>query len=681
MLHETRTSSWNGCLKLLLLSLGIGLTALACGDDGGGITPGNDAGVDAMPDPEGNPFGIALTHVSYELDELFGGRLETNRHGVGSGAAVADVDGDGDLDVFVARCVGDVTDPGGDGGPSTLYRQTGPGDEFPVFTSDPLMTAAFADSCAHGAAFGDYDLDGHADLFVAMAGEDRLYRNDGAGVFTDVTATAGVAGPAGDINTSGYWADVNHDGLLDLLVPAHTPVFPPSRDPLNANRLYINLGDGTFSRLAPEAGFDGNGSTQAVAIGNLDDDSDLEIYIANDQFAVNGVLPAEVDLDKDLWLDVASYDTSGVPTYTDRAAAYNVDGPRSSMGIAIADVNDDGHQDIFISDFGSNHMQIWNPATSQYDDQAVDLRVDLKDALLLGFLISWDATFSDLDRDGSHELIIIHGSITTPNSGDDYTQFDYVMRYEPIVSRFLDITLDVGLPFDEANPPQDDRPLSGRGVLLADLDGDHDDDVIVTPYVEKFRFYRNDTPQTDRHFVRVEPRGTVSAPTPIGAVLEVTRTDGSVVRRSLHAGGTNTQHFGVLEAGLGGDTSIQSATLHWPSGYTQRVDMTSGFALDTTLKLEEPKWLTLSKRSAPLADDDVEIVYTPMDAAGNPIGAGAAGRTVQALLSSGGQVTLDDNGDGTYSALLPDPGAPRITVVQVADEGVTLRPRLTVNYK
>ncbi len=680
MVHETPAPFRSGGLKLLPVLLGIALLAPACGDDGGGGTD-VDAGVDAMPDPEANPLGIALTHVSYELDELFGGRLESNMHGVGSGAAVADVDSDGDLDVFIARCVGNVNDPGGDGGPSALYRQTGPGDEFPVFDRDPLITLEFADSCAHGAAFGDYDRDGHADLFVAMAGEDRLYRNDGTGVFTDVTDAAGVAGPASDINTSAYWADVNHDGLLDLMVPAHVPVFPPSRDPLNANRLYINLGDGTFSRLAPEAGVDGNGSTQAVAIGNLDDDSDLEIYIANDQFAVNGVLPAEVDLDKDQWLDITSFDASGLPTFSDRAAAYNVDGPRSSMGIAIADVNDDGHQDIFVSDFGSNHMQIWNPSTSQYDDQATDLRVELKDALLLGFLISWDAVFTDLDRDGSHELIVIHGSITVPNSGDDYTQFDYVMRYEPIISRFMDITLDVGLPFDEANPPLDDRPLSGRGVLVADLDGDHDDDVIVTPYLEKFRFYRNDTPQTDRHFVRVEPRGTVSAPIPIGAILEVTRTDDTVVRRSLHAGGTNTQHFHVLEAGLGGDTSIQSATLHWPSGYAQRVDMTTGFALDTTLKLEEPNWLTLSRRSTSQAEDDVELVYTPMDEAGNPIGAGAAGRAVQALRSDSGQVALTDNGDGTYSALLPHPGTPRITVVQVVDEGVTLRPRLTVNYK
>ena len=681
MVRDVRNSLGNDTPnKPLLLALCVGLSAFACGGDGGGDASKTDAGpIDAIPNPEPNPHGIALTDVTFDLPMVLGGRLETNKFGVGSGAAVADVDGDGNLDVFLARCDGGVDE----GGPSLLLRRTGGATDIQSFASDPVIEAAFADSCAYGAAFGDYDNDGDADLFVAMDGADRLYRNDGTGVLTDVTAASGVAGPDGDVNTSAYWADVNHDGLLDLFVPGHFPLdLPePGPTPLNRNRLYINQADGTFASVGEAAGIEGDGSTQSAAITDLDGDGDLEIYVANDRFAIDGEAREEIPLDPDQWLDVTGYSDDGVPTYADRGAEFEVDGPRSSMGIAIADIDNDGNDDIFVSDFGTNHMQIWNPATSKYEDKALDFQVGLRDALLLGFLIAWDAAFADLDRDGHHELIVIHGSIAAPRACDSYTQFDYVMRYEPILSRFLDITADVGLPFDETCPPLDGRPVAGRGLILADLDGDHDDDLIVTPYVERYRFYENTTPQADRHVLRIQPVGTVSAPTPYGAILEVTRADSSTLRRNLYAGGTNTQRFPRLEAGLGDETTLQSATLHWPSGYSQRLDMSSEFAIDTTWTISEPEWLTLSRRVSTQAQGDVELIYTPMDEAGNPIGAPAAGRTIQVLRSDGGTVNLTPNANGTYTALLPHPGTPGITVVRVVDEDVTLRPRLTINYK
>lgn len=667
-------------LARLLPSLLLALALPACGGDGGDDTPPDAATPDAAPDPEPNPFGISFTEVTYQVvaDGVLGGRNADNILGVGSGAAAADVDGDGKLDLFFARCDGGTVE----GGPSMLLRQGDPGSEFPGFTSDPLMEVQFTGVCAHGVSFGDYDLDGDPDLFVAMTGADRLYRNDGGTTFTDVTAAAGVAGPDGDVNTSAYWADVNHDGLLDLFVPAHVPFAPPEPSDLNANRLYINQGDGTFASVGGAAGIEGNGSSQSAAISDLDGDGDLEIYVANDRFAVDGQLREEVGLEPDAWLDLTDYDAQGIPSYTNRAAQYGVTGPRSSMGIAIADVDGDGNDDMFVSDFGANHLQIWNPITEVYDDKAVELATELREAPLLGFLVSWDAVFSDLDHDGQLELMIIHGSVTSPRSCGDFTQFDYFLRWEPTRSAFRDITSTIGFPFDDACPPQDDRPLSGRGLVLADLDGDHDDDLIVTPFVERYRVYRNDTPQTDRHFLRVVPRGTVSAPFPYGAVLEVVREDGSSLRRTLYAGGTTTQRFPLLQAGLDSATTIQSATLHWPSGYRQRLDMSPDFVIDTTWTITEPEWLTLSTRVADSSGDAPTLTYTPVDDAGVPLGAAGAGRDVK-FTRSDDQLTSDmiDNNDGTYTALLPHPGAARITVVQVVDNGTTLRPRLTVNYK
>ena len=120
------------------------------------------------------------------------------------------------------------------------------------------------------------------------------------------------------------WADVNLDGLLDLFVPAHTTTGPPAPDPGNANRLYLNRGDGTFASVGAAAGIEGDGSSQAVAITDLDSDGDLEIYIANDQFALNGVDNNNFGLDPDRWLDLDAYDDQGVPSYVDRGAQYGV---------------------------------------------------------------------------------------------------------------------------------------------------------------------------------------------------------------------------------------------------------------------------------------------------------------------------------------------------------------------
>ncbi|GAB4518559.1 MAG: hypothetical protein Tsb0020_37130 [Haliangiales bacterium] len=669
-----------GALGLVLASL------VGCGG-GGGDPPASpiDAGAAPAPDAatDDNPLGIALTEVTYELGDGFsGGRDGDELLGVGSGASAADIDGDGRLDLFLARC--DI-DAEGTGGPSLLLRQVGDGERFPRFSSDPDLASEFAGRCAHGASFGDYDRDGDPDLFVAMTGPDRLYRNDD-GVLVDVSAAAGVAGAeagagAGDdINTNGYWADVNHDGLLDLLVTAHTAVFPPAPDPINANRMYIARGDGQFVSVAESAGVSGDGSSQAAAIGDLDGDGDLEIYIANDRFVSDGV-DRDIALDRDRWLDLVSLDDQGLPRYEDKSGAYGVDGPRSSMGVAVSDVDGDGHEDIYVADLGANHLQIWDPEAGRYDDRASEWGLALRESLLLGLLVAWDVVFTDLDRDGGAELIVVHGSIEPPRSCNAYVQLDVVMRYQPELGRFVDITESVGLPYTPSCPPQDDRPLAGRGILLADLDGDHDDDLVITPHVERYRFYRNDTPLGDRHMLRVVPRGSVSAPLPYGAELVVTMADGQVRRQRLHAGGTHTQRLARFDLGLGADDQVESAILSWPSGYRQALTMSPGWTLDRTFAVTEPEWLTLTARAAGADDEAPVLTYRPASEAGDFLGAAAAGREVAFVRSDGVAVPVTDHGDGRYSAALPHPGEERITVLQVVDGGETLRPRLSVYYR
>ena len=679
-----------------MVSLAAALAGLGCGQppvdvDTGDARPrvdsavtdapaGSDGPLDAWtPDARGddNPHGITFTDVSESLGvSRAGGRVHPDPWGLGSGAAIADVDGDGDLDIFLARC--DANPPLG--GPSVLLRNIG-GVGFPDFVEVGWAASAFAGRCAHGAAFGDYDRDGAPDLFVTLDGLDRLYHNAGDGQFVDVTQTAGVAGPDDDKNTGAYWADIDLDGFLDLLVLGHARTWPPTSDPGQANRLYRNRGDGVFLDISARTGVGGNGSSHAAVIADLDGDRDLELYIVNDGFAIDGEGGYEF-LDADRWLDPVSWDPTGVPTYVDRSAELATDVLRSSMGAALADIDGDDRDDLFITDWGDNFLHIFEPMSGRYEDRAEELGV-ARGSTENGFrAISWDAVFIDLDRDSRQELIVINGSVYDIGNCESWSQRNAILRRPPDSQLFVDITGDTGWPGPRTCPPPApiDDAMTGRGVIAADLDGDGDDDLLVTPYVEAYRLYRNDTTDTGRHQLRVQPKGTVSAPTPVGAVLRVTHLDGRTSRRTLYAGGTLTQRYPALEVGLGAADSVARATLSWPSGYQQRLDLVPDFTLDRTWLVVEPAWMTLSSRQAGPGEAPT-LHYRPVDAAGAFIGAPAAGRVVSAIRSDGVAATVFDHGDGSYSVSLPHPGHTGITVLQLVEEGVVLGPRLSVYYR
>lgn len=640
------------------------------GHDASPVDAGGSDSDAALPaDP--NPLGIHLVDVTAQVGTYLGGRRDTEPLGVGSGAAVGDVDGDGDLDLFLARC-----DAGGyPGGPPVLLRQIG-GGGFSAFVPSGGLDAELATRCAHAAAFADHDGDGDLDLFVALHGADRLYANDGTGAFTDVTATAGVAGPADQKSTGALWADVNADGLLDLFVPAQAYQIDPSDSPRNRNRLHLNRGGGLFEDVSASAGIQGDGVSHAAAIADLDGDGALEIYVANDRFAIDGG-DAKPGLDPDAFHDRVALDDQGRPSYVDRSAAYQLDGPRSSMGVALGDLEGDGRDEIYVTDFGANHLSRWNPSLQRYDEVADDWNAAFSGGLVT-YYVSWAARFVDLDRDGAEELAVINGSTGPAVSCSQYRQVDLLLRRGLGAASFVDVTALVGWPYAfSCPPPPSGVQFTGRGLVVADLDGDHDDDLVVTPYIEHYAFFRNDTPAAHAA-LRVRPVGTASASIPVGAVLDVVRTDGIRLRRSLHAGGaTLSQSDHVLEVGLGG-AQVDEAWLRWPSGHAQRLDTRPDFVLGETWTVTEPDWLRLSARVIAADDPTPVLTFEPVDASGAPTGPGAQ---VSVTRSDGVAAVVVDEGDGRYTATLPHPGVARITVLAIAVDGAPLAPRPSLRYR
>ncbi|MBN1660535.1 MAG: VCBS repeat-containing protein [Anaerolineae bacterium] len=227
--------------------------------------------------------------------------------GAGFGAAWADYDQDGDLDLYVAR----------HNQPNLLYRNQGdgtfaevgaaagvdnPADNTAVAWADYdadgwldlLVVGYWADHALYhnqgdgtfsnvagpaglagssqggeGAAWGDYDDDGDPDLYIAQNGPNTLFRNNGDGTFTDVTAAAGVSDARFSRGTA--WGDLDNDGDLDLYVTNYG----------EENAFYRNDG-GVFTNMSAPAGVNDPGNGIGVTLGDLDNDADLDVWVVND---------------------------------------------------------------------------------------------------------------------------------------------------------------------------------------------------------------------------------------------------------------------------------------------------------------------------------------------------------------------------------------------------------------
>lgn len=623
-----------------------------------------------------NPRGIQLVDVTDAIGVRYrAGRLVGDAYGIGAGVGVGDVDGDGDPDVVLARN-GDPASPDPSGPPTLLL--TVPTADGWGFEESPAFAGSLSSVSGVGVALGDADGDGDLDVFIAAQGRDALLRNRGDGTFDDVTDEAGVGGPDGDWSTSAVWSDVNGDGALDLYVASFVLADSPYDDPRVRNRLYLNRGE-SFEDVSDQADVAGRGGSHAVLVADLDGDWESELYVANDTFAVDGEFGTAA-LDPDVVYDPIHVDPRGVPVFFDRAAQWGVDHPNSSMGIALGDIDMDGDDDLYVADFGRNRAQLWDSALERYfpDGFRYGLRASTPPGVSGPVLVAWGVEFVDLDRDGALEVFVVNGDIGVQPPDAGWCQHDLYFRASAPGLPFADSTTAVGLS-DVLSPCSQDEARNGRGFARADFDGDGDDDVVVAPYAEAYRFYRNDTPTCGRTFVRARLRGTVSAPDPVGAVVSVEDDRGILRRRQLYGGGQPcSQGDRVLELGLDGARSVSRATVRWPSGLVQRVE--DSLVVNGEVDIVEPRWLTLSRTEAGVGDPAPVLEYVALDAFGEPLGRAGAGRHVVVSRSDGGSAPVTDHGDGRYTAVLVHPAEIRYTVVRIAVDGVVLAPRLIVDY-
>ncbi|HSA03046.1 MAG TPA: VCBS repeat-containing protein, partial [Candidatus Paceibacterota bacterium] len=264
----------------------------------------------------------------------------------GSGGAILDYDQDGWMDAYLVNWgpLKGVTSPqdGSQREPNRLFRNRGNGT-FEDVTHKAGVTGAGYSSAATA---GDYDNDGHTDLYVVNIGRNQLFRNRGDGTFEEVTDRAGV----GDMGTGigAAFLDADRDGRLDLFVANYLTFDPstvseqnpgaypgPLAYPGEANHLYRNRGDGTFEDVTRAAGLYAPGHrAMSVSVFDCDWDGDVDIYVSND------------DTPNALWLN------DGKGHFRDAAidlgVAFNSIGEApGSMNASIGDCNGDGLPDLF----------------------------------------------------------------------------------------------------------------------------------------------------------------------------------------------------------------------------------------------------------------------------------------------------------------------------------------------
>jgi len=397
--------------------------------------------------------------------------------------AFADYDTDGDLDLFV----------GLGGAPNRLYKnspvvsgfsRTSPGDVASGFSrtfADVAASVGLADARAtRAAAWGDFDRDGDPDLLVGFtpgAGSVlKLYRNDG-GRFIDVTADAGVGLDGGAVRQP-VWVDFDGDDDLDLHV-----VF---RD--RADVLFRNEAGRSFTEVASQLGLaDARRGVGAVWF-DYDEDGDLDVYVAH----MDGDANAMYRREGGRFSDVA--ETAGL--------AWGGRAPRESSNGTVrpcaADVNNDGHLDLFTANYGPNGLFL-NRGGGRFEDVSQDWGIATDGR--------YDTcAFADVDHDGRLDLYV-NGTVT---GGKSYPDSLFRNTGE---SRFADAT------------PDNIRALDAdHGAQWADVDGDGDLDLALTGVGSAVMplLFRNELPAADaRRSIRVRVLDRRGRATRAGAEVRI----------------------------------------------------------------------------------------------------------------------------------------------------------------
>ena len=480
---------------------------------------------------------------------------------MGSGVCLFDYDNDGDLDAYFLQ---GASLPGGDKEitlENKLYRNEG------KIWIDVTEKAGVGDqNYGIGCACADYDNDGDTDLYVTNYGPDVFYHNNGDGTFIDVTLKVGIDNP--HWATSAAFFDSDNDGWLDLYVTNYVdfsiennpwcvgPVQVPKNGSLFIrsycdpdyfegveDMFYHNDGQGNFSDWSVRSGINkARGKGLGVVPGDIDNDGDMDIYVANDK--VMNLL----------------FINDGLGHFTEKAlftgVGFNENGrAEAGMGVDFGDVNRDGWLDLFVTNFSGE-------TNTLYLNEKNGFLVDATSRTGLGHpsinLLGFGTKFVDLDLDGWLDIFIVNGHVIDNIKlfNRDYT---HAQQKQIFINQgnetFLDQTKTIGGDLLE--------PTVGRGAAFGDIDNDGDIDIAISNNNGKANLLLNEG-KPKGHWIGFKLEGKTCNREAIGSKLKITTDSGFQVAWVNPAASYLASNDLRVLFGLGPDEMVTSLEVQWP---------------------------------------------------------------------------------------------------------------------
>lgn len=480
------------------------------------------------------------------------------------GIALFDYDGDGDLDLFLTggADIRTLKKPSAKFF-NRLLANDGQGHFTDVTEKAGLAGAGFD----NGAAVGDYDNDGHPDLFAGGVHHNTLYHNRGDGTFEDVSAKAGLNKPDKEFgplwSVGGAWVDVNNDGRLDLVVvnylvwdaateppcegEGHREYCHPKMYKRSPNQLYLNNGDGTFTDASESSGLRAHpGKGMGIAVADYDRDGWMDVFVANDK-VYNSLFHNKGN---GKFEEVAF--SAGV-------ALVESGDFISGMGVDFRDLDNDGLPDIVLVALDDETFPLYhNTGKGDFEDITMTSKMGALSLSMAGY----SPTVGDFDNDGWKDIFVSRGHVQSLQAAPRITveQHNSVFRNLGKM-RFAALTAEAGLA---AGPAK-----RHRGSAIGDLNGDGKLDVVVAALGSDPEVWLNESPGA-AHWLEIVPQGTKSNRDAIGARIKVVTPSGTQWQEVSSAAGYASSSAGPVHFGLGADAVASLVEIRWPSGLTQQ---------------------------------------------------------------------------------------------------------------
>jgi hypothetical protein len=473
------------------------------------------------------------------------------------GVSAFDYNNDGRMDLFFTN--GAELPSLAKNGPqysNRLYRNDG-GGHFTDVTAEVGLSGS---GYSIGAAAADFDNDGFVDLFVAGVNECHLYRNVGGKRFEDVSKPAGIHGGAWAV--AGGWFDYDRDGLLDLFVVNYVQ-WSPERNP------QCHDPSGRYPVYCHPREFQGSANTlyHNLGGGRFEDVS-----------AISGIAKS---IGKGMSLAIADYDGDGYPdVYVTNdtmpnflfhnlrngrfeevafaaGAALPDDGRAvSSMGVDFRDFDNDGLPDIVYTALTGETFPLFrNMGKGQFQDFTQSSHL----GRLTHPLSGWSNALADFNNDGWKDLFTANSHVT------DNIELFSGDRYKLPNSIFVNQGDGTFADGSAASAPAFATPHAHRGAAVADFDGDGKLDIVVTVLGGRPELWRNASPGPD-HWLDVRLIGSRSNRDAIGATVRA----GNQWNQLTSSAGYASSSLAPVHFGLGSQAVVPALVIQWPSGIVQR---------------------------------------------------------------------------------------------------------------